>query len=110
MYVFCADNPVTEIEDYRMEVLIRVSQLDILDKDEFVPEEKQDALAAYEERKAEFDLEDVEEEEVLHLMCSFFYSMTLQVGHKCCQNTLKYVKLATINTMKIVPRGNEVIS
>ena len=63
----CLDNPVTEIDDYRMEVLIRVPQLDTLDKEEFVIEDKQEALALYEERKEEFDLEmedGVAEEEV----------------------------------------------
>ena len=58
MLVYCTDNPVTETEDYRMEVLIRVQQLDTLDKESFSPEEKQDAQAAYEERLEELELED----------------------------------------------------
>ena len=49
-----------------MEVLIRVPQLDTLDKEEFVAEDKQEALAAYEERKEEFDLEDVITEQEVH--------------------------------------------
>ena len=49
---------MTETEDYRMEILIRLPQLDTLDKEDFAPEEKQDALAAYEERKEELELED----------------------------------------------------
>jgi len=56
------DNPVAQIDDYRMEVLIRVPQLDILDKEDFSPDDKLDALAAYDERKEEFDQEDAEEE------------------------------------------------
>ena len=61
------DNPVAEIDDYRMEVLIRVPQLDTLDKEDFVPEDKQEALAAYDERQEEFDLEDaIQDENVLN--------------------------------------------
>jgi len=58
---------VAEIDDYRMEVLIRVPQLDTLDKEDFVPEDKQEALAAYDERQEEFDLEDaIQDENVLN--------------------------------------------
>ena len=46
------------MDDYRTEVLIRVPQLDTLDKEDFSSEDKQDALAAYEERKEELELED----------------------------------------------------
>jgi len=71
MFFFRADNPVTEIEDFRMEVLILMPQLDTLDKEEYAPEEKQEAQAAYEERKAEFDLEaEIPEEEVMNSTCS----------------------------------------
>ena len=45
-----------------MEVLIRLPQLDTLDKEDFTHDDKLDALAAYEERKEEFDQEDAEEE------------------------------------------------
>jgi len=41
-----------------MEVLIRVPQLDILDKDEFVAEDRQEALAAWDERRDELQQED----------------------------------------------------
>ena len=58
---------MAEIDDYRMEVLIRVPQLDTLDKEDFVPEDKQEALAAYDERQEEFDLEDaIQDENVLN--------------------------------------------
>ena len=71
------DNPVAEIDDYRMEVLIRVPQLDTLDKEDFAPEDKQDALVAYDERREEFDLEDaVPDEEVLAVV----YCLTRSVG------------------------------
>ena len=59
------DCPVTEIEDYRMEVLMRVPQLETLDKEDFTADDKLDAEAAYDERKEELDKEDIDEQ-VLH--------------------------------------------
>ena len=53
-------------------------QLDVLDKEEFSAEEKEDALAAYEERRDEFDLEveDVPADQVRYalLRCSIGYA------------------------------------
>jgi len=66
------DNPVSEVDDYRMEVLMRLPQLDTLDKDEFVADDKHEALAAYEERKDELDLEDVIPDEQVR---RHFYSL-----------------------------------
>jgi len=55
-----------------------VPQLDVLDKEEFSAEEKEDALAAYEERRDEFDLEveDVPADQVRYalLRCSTWWS------------------------------------
>jgi len=77
---FGADNPVTETEDYRIEVLIRLPQLETLDKEDFLPDDKQDALAAYEERKEEIELEVVMPDEVFHSLTSNTERFLLNLG------------------------------
>jgi len=67
VYGYHVDNPVAQIDDYRMEVLIRLPQLDILDKEDFTPDDKLDALAAYDERKEEFDQEDAEVQVLIYV-------------------------------------------
>lgn len=71
---------MAEIDDYRMEVLIRVPQLDTLDKEDFVPEDKQEALAAYDERKEEFDLEVLADAIPDEQVRSRYYNVDRDVG------------------------------
>lgn len=48
-----AENPCSEEDDYRQEVLIALRRLERLDKDEFTEEEKHEAEEISEQRKEE---------------------------------------------------------
>lgn len=48
-----SENPCCDEDDYRMEVLIQLRRLERLDKDEFTPEERQEAEDIYEQRRLE---------------------------------------------------------
>jgi len=47
------DNPVSDDQDYRIEVIVAVPQLDRLDKDRFNDKDKQEAASIREERREE---------------------------------------------------------
>jgi Leucine-rich repeat (LRR) protein len=53
-----AENPISEEDDYRLEILIALKNLDRLDKDIYLEEEKEEAARISEERK------DDDEEEI----------------------------------------------
>ncbi len=42
-----ADNPLSEMDDYRVEVCIALRKLERLDKDEFTEDERADAEEVY---------------------------------------------------------------
>lgn len=44
------ENPVTEEDDYRLEVLIALRKIERLDKDEYTEEERNEAEEIYEQR------------------------------------------------------------
>ncbi|XP_074654336.1 leucine-rich repeat-containing protein 23-like isoform X2 [Tubulanus polymorphus] len=48
-----SENPISEEDDYRMEVLIALRKLERLDKDEYTDDERQEAEDIYEQRRAE---------------------------------------------------------
>ncbi|PIK48406.1 hypothetical protein BSL78_14736 [Apostichopus japonicus] len=60
-----SDNPISDEDDYRMEVLINLRRIERLDKDEFTEEERQEAEEIYEQRRAE-QLAAEGAEEVIH--------------------------------------------
>ena len=41
--LFCAENPVADEDDYRIEVLISLRRLERLDKDDYTEDERQEA-------------------------------------------------------------------
>lgn len=51
-------NPVREMEDYRMEVLIQIPSLLRLDKEEYTPEELKEAQQIRRDRQAELDAQN----------------------------------------------------
>eukprot|EP00128_Syssomonas_multiformis_P018384 Colp12_sorted_trinity150504_noHs@9164 len=59
----CLDNPLAEIEDYRVEVLIALSKLDKLDKELYTDDERRDAEALAMERKEETEKQQQAERE-----------------------------------------------
>ena len=54
---------MSELDDYRLEVLVSLRSLDRLDKDAYTEEEKLEATKIYEERKQEEEEKRLEEEE-----------------------------------------------
>ena len=50
---FFSESPLSDEDDYRMEVLINLRRVERLDKDEFTEEERQEAEEIYEQRRAE---------------------------------------------------------
>lgn len=43
LYYFVLDCPIGEVDDYRVEVLVRLRKLERLDKDQFTNDERADA-------------------------------------------------------------------
>ena len=48
-----AENPISEEDDYRLEVLISLRKIARLDKDEFSEEEREEAEQIFEQRRQE---------------------------------------------------------
>ena len=51
LFFFFTENPCTEEDDYRIEVLIALRKLERLDKEEYQEEERTEAEAIAEQRK-----------------------------------------------------------
>ncbi|XP_028518337.1 leucine-rich repeat-containing protein 23, partial [Exaiptasia diaphana] len=51
--VLIPENPVSDEDDYRIEVLITLRRLERLDKDEYTDDERQEAEEIYEQRRQE---------------------------------------------------------
>lgn len=52
-YLYLTENPCSEEDDYRQEVLISLRRLERLDKDEFTEEERHESEEIAEQRKEE---------------------------------------------------------
>ena len=74
--IVMSENPCSEEDEYRLEVLIAIRKIERLDKDEYTDDERQDAQEIYEQRRLEEKTAEVRLINYLlinKILCNDFY-------------------------------------
>ena len=90
--IFLVENPASDEDDYRLEVLIALRRIERLDKDEYNEDERQEAQEIYEQRRQE----ELQAEVYTYNPISF-YQTHCNGLLKCNMNMVAYMWKLSLN-------------